>query len=109
MAKSKTVEQMLTRDLAMRDGIGPDGKKWGICKDSNGWGLYQIGRVLEDEKDPEGRPLVNPKNVPEDLAGHFTSEHRAQSVIEAYLTKYWDMSDRKTLESLGPSKVAEII
>lgn len=105
MANKKTVEQMLTRDLAMRDGIGPDGKKWGICKDPNGWGLYTIGRVLDDERDADNQPKVDPAKAPEELKGYYTSQHRAQGVIETYLSKFWDMSDK----AAGHSKLAEVI
>ena len=108
----KTVEQVLTRDYALKEGMGPDGKKWGVTKDANGWGLYVLGRVIEDRKDDQGMPLVDPSDKPAELVGFFTSAHRAEDALSAYLRTFWDMNDRTVQRAPineHQAKMAEII
>lgn len=78
------MDQLLTKQLAMKENMDPRGNKWGIGK-VKGTSLYHVS-VLEGNKNTK---------LPEKLAGKFTSPTIAQSFIENYLDKAWKESDEQ--------------
>lgn len=103
---AKTTQEVLNRDYAMRQNMGPDGKRWGVTKDAYGWGLFQLGKIVEER---DGTEKVTVAGVPEELTGYFTSEHRAQKTLETYLRNFWDKSDDAAARSRSTQTTKEAV
>lgn len=103
---TEALMQKYTRENCIKDGVDPTGKKWGIGKAPQGWGLYTIGIVGKDE---DGNDKVErAKHYPNDtLAGMFTSQHVALSHLNAYLNMLWDANDLKVIKNDRKSNVKQ--
>jgi hypothetical protein len=76
------MDQLLTKQLAMKENMDPRGVKWGIGK-VKGTSLYHVD-ILEGNKNTQ-KPIS--------LDGRFTNPGLAQKAIEAFLAEMWVMSD----------------
>jgi len=76
------MDQLLVKDMAMKDNRDPRGVKWGIGK-VKGTSLYHVD-ILEGNKQTK---------IPDELAGKFTNPTLAQKAIEAFLAMIWAKSD----------------
>jgi hypothetical protein len=81
------MDQLLTKQLAIKDNRDPRGVKWGIGK-VIGTSLFHIDIV--DGNKNSGRPAT--------LQSRFTNPTLAQKAIEAYLTEAWNYSDEQALK-----------
>lgn len=99
---AKDNKELIIREYALKNNQGPDGKRWGITTDANGWGLFCLGQLIAER---DGTEKVDTNKVPTELHGFFTSQHKAQAALEVYLRKFWDMSDEASKRGLEKSVV----
>lgn len=82
---------LLTREIGLAERIDPTGKRWDITLEEGGQSLYRA--VLINEEGEAVTPRSYPGSYPE-LSGRWTNRVRGLQVLDSYLVRAWDMSDR---------------
>lgn len=82
--------EVLNRDYGLTNNIDPMGRKWVPVKVNGEQGLWQVGIQKDDTL------LRYTGNLPDYLAGSFTTKDKIQPLIERMLSELWDKSDEAT-------------
>lgn len=75
--------EVLTREYGIANLVTPTGRSLGVAPWKVNPGLLQV--VYTDSK---------PGSLPEELEGLFTKATVAETAIRAYVTRFWDESDK---------------
>lgn len=93
-----SVQDKLTRELAIRENMDPRGIKWGIFP-IKGSALYEV-QIVEGHKNSA---------IPEEVHGRWTKPTLAQAAIETYLRRAWDENDVQVQKQQRKKAVEETI